>query len=323
MRLYQLIRDLQWEEGDQYRDLDVDRAQALTRIGQRRLEAGAMVLADRGVVCIDEFDKMSDVDRVAIHEVMEQQTVTIAKAGIHTSLNARCSVVAAANPIYGQVCTYEILLVWMLPHRRPRLMARSGGPDPRLEPAADIKYDVHKDPHRNIALPDSLLSRFDLLFVVTDDTDEHRDRMISEHVLRMHRYLQPGLEEGTPVSEGGSLSLSVGDESQTAGATGGSDGETPVYEKFNPLLHGGVQARVNSRGQQKKKEVLSIAFVKKYIQYAKSRCHPTLTKGAADHIVGVYAGLRNDDLAGNQKRVSLVSFSLTCISLDMVLDVRA
>ncbi|RKP28508.1 MCM-domain-containing protein [Metschnikowia bicuspidata] len=229
--------------------------------GERRLEAGAMVLADRGIVCIDEFDKMSDVDRVAIHEVMEQQTVTIAKAGIHTSLNARCSVIAAANPVFGQ-------------------------------------YDVHKDPHKNIALPDSLLSRFDLLFVVTDDVDQTKDRIISEHVLRMHRFIAPGLSEGEPVRERTTLSLASG-MNDTA-----EEVEQPVFEKFNSLLHAGVAGRTNTGSTPM---IVSISFIKKYIQYAKQRIKPILTKKSSEYIVATYSSLRSSDPSETNKRTAPVT----------------
>ena len=180
------------------------------------------------------------------------------------------------------------------------------------------QYDVHKDPHKNIALPDSLLSRFDLLFVVTDDVDETRDRQIADHVLRMHRYLPPGVEEGTPVLDSLTQQLSVENpaEAQAAAPADADGADASPFEKFEPLLHFGFteEARraasgdaISGRTRRKKKagkvEILSIAFVKKYLQYAKSKPAPVLTKGAADHIVNVYATLRNEQAEGNQKRV--------------------
>ena len=113
------------------------------------LEAGATVLGDQGLVCIDEFDKMKDEDRSALHEVMEQQTASIAKGGIVATLNARTSILAAANPMYG-------------------------------------KYDPFKNITENVNLPIPLLTRFDLIFVVRDQPSKERDEKIAKHIIDLH-----------------------------------------------------------------------------------------------------------------------------------------
>jgi DNA replication licensing factor MCM5 len=128
------------------------------------LEGGAMVVADQGVVCIDEFDKMNSNDRVAIHEAMEQQTISVAKAGITTVLNARTSVLAAANPVFG-------------------------------------KYDDMRQPFENIEFQSTILSRFDLIFLIRDVRNESKDRVIAQHVINIH------MKGQTPESDVGEIDM--------------------------------------------------------------------------------------------------------------------
>ncbi|MGY5861256.1 MAG: minichromosome maintenance protein MCM [Candidatus Thorarchaeota archaeon] len=132
-----------------------------TDTGAMTLEAGALVLADKGIACIDEFDKMDPNDRNAIHEAMEQHTVSIAKAGIIATLNARTSILAAANPTLG-----------------------------RYEPSLSVQD--------NIRLPFTILSRFDLLWIMVDTVEATKDRELAQFILGMHQKKKPSTKSSTP-----------------------------------------------------------------------------------------------------------------------------
>ena len=186
--------------------------------GRWTLEAGALVLADMGVAAVDELDKMSKEDRSALHEAMEQQTISVAKAGITATLKSRCALLGAANPKYG-------------------------------------RFDLYGDIGDQINLLPSLLSRFDLIFIMTDQPEQRRDLAIAEHILAAH-----GIGE----------LIAQHRKSPIPGVT-----EEYIEQQLIPV----------------KPEIDPVLF-RKYVAYAKRSCYPILSDEADEALKTYYLRLR-------------------------------
>ncbi|MDP3395924.1 MAG: minichromosome maintenance protein MCM [Methanoregula sp.] len=205
--------------------------------GRWTLEAGALVLADMGIAAVDEMDKMQKEDRSALHEAMEQQTISVAKAGITATLRSRCALLGAANPKLG-------------------------------------RFDMFGDISDQINMPPSLLSRFDLIFIMPDQPEQKRDLAIAEHILKTHT-IGEKIEQNkkTPIP-----------------------GVTPEYiqQQLKPVMPD-----------------IEPALFRKYIAYAKRTCFPILSIEAKDAIIKYYLSLRG--LAEPNKAVPVTARQLEAL----------
>ena len=205
--------------------------------GRWTLEAGALVLADMGVAAVDEMDKMQKEDRSALHEAMEQQTISVAKAGITATLKSRCALLGAANPKYG-----------------------------RFDDFAPISDQIN--------MPASLLSRFDLIFVMTDKPDKKRDSAIANHILKAH-----------------------------------SIGELIQQHRKNPIE--GVDDDYITEQLKPVTPAIDPTLFRKYVAYAKRTCYPILSEEAKTALIAYYMNLR--DIADSSKPVPVTARQLEAL----------
>lgn len=202
--------------------------------GRWTLEAGALVLADMGIAAVDEMDKMQKDDRSALHEAMEQQSISIAKAGITATLRSRCALLGAANPKLG-----------------------------RFDEFAPIAEQIN--------MPPSLLSRFDLIFILTDKPNQQLDRAIGEHILKAHGV-----------------------------------GELIAHHNNTPIE--GVDDDYINRELEPVIPDIEPALFRKYIAYSKRNCFPLLSDQAKERLIQYYLDLRN--LADSNKPVPITARQL-------------